>query len=470
MEHVTVSHAGRNVLEDFHLNIYEGEFLFVYGYPDSGIAELGQILKGTMEIQEGRFYAGESEITKSAFENPGSIGMYFVQNANNLVEEFTVAENLFFGGNKKYFTKVVPKKQQELMAGRVIEKMGLDVMFDPSKKVVSLPYEERILLKLVMAYVHGAKLVVLDRIMGFDLDRGGRFLEKTLRILQDDGTAILWLNQRMDAAWYMADRVLIMQDGNNVRTIYKGYEGAPDNLLQIARENGNIVSQLIAEDRNAENSSDVIFELDGLTSQLFSDMSLKIYKGEIVSICSMNTLLLQHWRNIVTGTEGDYQGSMKLDGKAFRPKSYSDCVRQGVCYLDIMWYEDHCNPEMSIEDNLLMPSYWHLKELRVFMDNGMRDHARYFYRKNYPDWPRDYWWKLTADQQKVLLMEKLCLDPHRLVIITEPFFQLHNTMLENVYRMIRKIQDNNGAVVLMAGIDKDVGPVSDRVYYLDKWA
>ena len=61
------------------------------------------------------------------------------------------------------------------------------------------------------------------------------------------------------------------------------------------------------------------------------------------------------------------------------------------------------------------------------------------------------------------------MEPHRLVIITEPFFQLHTEMMETMYRMIQRVRDHNGAVILMAAIDKDVRPVSDWILYLDQW-
>jgi len=469
MEHVTVRHAGRNVLEDFHLNIYEGEFLFVYGYPDSGIRELGEIMKGVRSVQYGRFYAGESEIPAVSFDNPGSFGLYLVQNENNLVEGFTVAENLFFGGNRRFFGRVVPKKQYEMMTRRLLEEFGMETMFDPSGKIGNMPYEEQILLKLMMAYAHNAKLVVLDRIMGFDLERKDRLLEKTLRKLLNKGTAVMWMNQRMDAAWNMADRVLLMQGGRNVRTIFKGYEGEPDNLLRHAMESGISISQSVSESRNTVRSTEVIFEIDKLSSPLFKDMSLRVHKGEIVSICSMNSLLMANWRNIVTGMENDYSGEMTLNGRTFRPKSYTECMEQGVCFLDLMWYERHGNPDMSIEDNMLMPLYWRRKKLHGIISKGLREHARYLYREKYPGWPENYWWKLTSDQQKALQMERLCVDHHSLVIITEPFFQLHNTMLEDFYRLIRRVRDYNGAMILMAAIDKDVRPVSDRTLFLDQW-
>lgn len=470
MEHVTVRYAGRNVLEDFHLNIYEGEFLFVYGYPDSGIRELGELLRGDKTAETGRFFVGGTQIPVSAFENPGSFGMYLVQNENNLVDGLTVAENLFLGGKKRLFQRVVPQKQQIMMAQRLLEKFGLEKWIDPSQKAEKLTYEEQILLKMVMAYARGAKLVVLDRIMGFDIQReDSPLLGRTLRSLQEDGIAILWMNQRMDAAWDMADRVLMMQKGRNVRTIYRGYEGEMDHLPRTETEYGKNALRSISDSRKTEHSSTVVFELEHLSTSLISDMSLQIREGEVVGICSMNARLMRNWRNILTGMEEEYTGNMKLDGKLFQPRTYSESREKGVCYLDIMWYERHANPALSIEDNIVVPLYWHRKGLYGLHRNSFRKHVRYLYRLHYPDWPKDDWWKLSSDQQKILLLEQMCMEPHRLVIITEPFFQLHNEMLEDMYRMIRKVQDHNGAVVLMAVIDKDIRPVTDRVVFLDQW-
>ena len=209
--------------------------------------------------------------------------------------------------------------------------------------------------------------------------------------------------------------------------------------------------------------------MNHISTPLLQDVSMQISAGEILSICSMKARLLENWRNIVTGMDSGYQGSMVLEGTEYHPGSYEEGMAMGVCFLDMMFYERQCHPDMSIEDNLLLPLYWHRNGMFGIMNNGYREFIRNIYRMNYPDWPKDYWWKLSADRQKILLLEKLSLEPHRLVIITEPFFQLHNTMTEEFYRLIRKVRDNNGAVVLLAITDADTGPVSDRVLYLDWW-
>ena len=301
MDHVDVRHSGRFALENFHLNLYEGEFLFVYGFPDSGIRELGEILKGTCEVQRGRFYISGKEVNASAFRNPGQQGIYIVQNDNNLVEEFTVAENLFFGGKKHYFRHTVSRKQQELMAKRLLERFELPI--DPSGKIGRVNYFQQILVKLVMAYARGAKIVVLDGIIDFSQVEDDRMFTRVLRILLEDGIAVLWLNQRMDQARRMADRFLILRKGKNVRTVYKGYEHTLDQLLNII-----IHTDAHAAEEPENNSAPVVFRMDHLNASRISDMSLRIRKGEILALCSANTLLMAQWRNIVCGEEQDFTG------------------------------------------------------------------------------------------------------------------------------------------------------------------
>ena len=482
MEHVTVRYAGRNVLEDFHLNIYEGEFLFVYGFPDSGIRELGSVLRGSRAAQSGRFYVGGKEIPNSALSNPGSFGIYFVQNENNLVDDFTVAENLFFGGKKSFFGITVPKKRQMLMARRLLEQFGLETYLNPAQRAGGLHYFGQILLKLVMAYARGAKLVVVDGIVGLDVQEAdNRLLERALRILLEDGVAVLWMNQRMDDARRMADRILVMQKGRNVRTVYKGYEAALDTLVfDLANQGGRFTDERYESSRittreDGENKTtgtepEVLFEQERLSSSRLLDLSLQIRKGEVVSICSLNSHLMQNWRNIVSGMEEVFWGGMRLEGKAYRPKSYTECMERGVCVLDLMWFERYSVPDMSIEDNMMMGMYWRQRGLHGLLRKSEREYARTLYRMGHPGWPADRWRSLSADQQKILLLERLCLEPHKLVIITEPFFQLHNTLLERFHELIRQIRDSNGAVVLMAAVDQDVRQISDRVLYLDQWA
>lgn len=454
--------SGRYALEDFHLNIYAGEFLFAYGFPDSGIRELGELLKGSITAERGDFYIAEKKVSSHPFSDPGRLGIYIVQSENNLVEDFSVAENLFFGGKKRFFQVCVARKRQEIMAKRLLEQFDLDL--DVRRKSIGLGYFDQILLKLIMAYARGAKLVVIDGIIGFVNEEETEKLEKAIRILLEDGIAVLWLNQRMDYARTMADRFLILMKGKNVRTVYKGYDRTLDKLLDIVIKSDAGNRQQTGADEREE-----VFRIDGLTGKHFSGMSLTIRKGDLLCLCSTESIAMAEWRDIICGENARYSGEMYLENRRYQPASYTECIREGVCFLDMMWFERHGNPDMRIEDNLMLESWWRRKGLHGILGKQQKEYNRAVYRDGHPGWPTDYWRSLTADQQKILLLEKLCLESHKLVIITEPFFQLHNTMLDTFYELIRRILENNGAVLLMTATDYDCRRICSRIISLDDW-
>ena len=144
-------------------------------------------------------------------------------------------------------------------------------------------------------------------------------------------------------------------------------------------------------------------------------------------------------------------------------------MQRGICYVDMMWYERHSNPNMSIEDNMMLGTWWKQKGMHGLLRKRVREHEKVLYRIGHPGWPADRWGSLTSDQQKILLLERMCMEPRRMVIITEPFYQIHQSQIGLFCDLIKQIRDNNGAVVLMSTSDYELKRVCDRIIYLDKW-
>lgn len=459
---MSVKKAGRAALQDFNLHILEGEFLFVYGFSDSGIRELGDVLSGALQPDTGRFYVQEKQRSAAELRYPGKLGIYIIQNLNNLVENLSIAENLFLGGSKKLFQITVSRKKQEIMAARLLRKFNLELQ-EGQKLVRQLPYYQQLILKMAMAYARGAKLVVFNDILGFQVPQKEQSeLMHAVQVLLDDGISVLWLNQRMGQARRKADRIVLLEQGRNVCNLYREQQGMLDKLLRQLKP--------YAKESSSEDnvSARPVLRMDKIRTKELKDVSLEVYPGEIVCVTAEGLPPIADFRDVLCGTNQDYAGTMFLEEKPYFPTSYGSSVAEGVVYLDMMWYEKHCNPDMSIVDNLLLGDYWQRGKMFAVPNRVYLEHVKTIYRMRHPDWPADYWRNLTVDQQKTLLLEKLLHGKQKLVVITELFFQLNDYMTEQFASLLQEIRANNKAVILTAATDRDYRQISDRVIILNE--
>jgi ribose transport system ATP-binding protein len=463
-EHIYVKKAGRQVLNDFSMNIYEDEFLFLYGFSDSGSREIGEILTGTRKLESGKIIIDGRNASTSSYGNPGEVGFYVIQNKNNLVENFTIAENLFFGGKKKYFQTVVPAKKQEIMAKRLTEEFGFEI--DVRKKARNLTYFDEIMIKIIMAYARGARLVIFNDIQSLDgFYEENKLLKNALKKLRDDGISILWINQKMNDIQSMADRIVILEDGRKTRTLYKGStpqsEEIKNEFLRKLTDKIEYETRLVTKKRAFSDNSKIVFKMNKISSKYLEDVSFEIHKGEMISISSKDNLKLHEFRNIILGEMHEYTGSMTMYEKEYRPADYLAAAKEGIGFLDMMWYESHCIPDMKVADNILIDSDWKRCRLFGIINNDKRKHMMNLYKMQHPGWPTDYFGSLSADQQKIVLLEKLIYEPYRLTIIIQPFAQLHGLMKGVFYNTLEEIKKASGAVILLSMGDPQCVEISD---------
>lgn len=459
MEHIYVKRRGKYVLSDFRLNVYKGELVVLFGFSGSGVHELGDVLSGGGEIERGRILIDEKEVQMKKHYYPEEYGIFVIHDKNNLLPDLTVAENLFFGGRKRLFSMVVSEKKQERLAEQILEKFQMQM--DVHRKAKNLSYYEEMILKMIKAYVKGAKLIVINEIVELTYIRERAQMIRVINLLKQDGIAVVWVNQRIEYVQELADRVVVLRDGKNVKSYY-GRNYSKDALIRTATD-----SRVREEEkRPVGNAGEQLLELRNITSEHLKDISFDIRKGQIAGIWANEPYALKDLRGIVSGEYLNYRGTMTLCEKEYHPRNYGEAVKLGVEYIDIMWYEKHCIPDMSIMDNLMLENYWLQKPVFAVMSRKWKKYRESKYRQRHPDWPRGKWRELTPDQQRLLLYERCLEQPGKLYFISEAFTKSNYQMTEEVIRIMQELLDKDKTLVLESMNFQDLGKVCEEIYLI----
>lgn len=308
MEHVYVERAGKYILGDFKLNIYKGEMVVLFGLPGSGLEELGMILSGEGEIEKGRILLDEEPVSLKHRFSPEKYGIYSVFNESNLIPELSVAENLFLGWQKNIFSFVVSRAKCERLAKGILTKFNLNI--EVSKKARQLSYFEQIMIKFIKAYVKGAKLLIVNEIIESVYGRERLQVISILKKLQQDGIAILWLNQRIGFVREIADRIIVLRGGKNVKTFY-GDDYSLELLVKVAADT-RIPESVVLKGRGA---AETLLELSDVSGAGICNLSMAVKRGSIVGIWANDSLYLQALTYLVCGEWQQTSGEMKVTGQ-----------------------------------------------------------------------------------------------------------------------------------------------------------
>lgn len=440
-------------LRDFNLNIYKGEVVVVFGFSGQGLHELGELLSGKA-AETGRILIDEKEINISKEFFPEQNGMYVIHNRNNLIPDLTIAENLFLGEKRNVFAITVSNRKQEHVAQTVIKKFGIDVNVRKKAREYQ-DYYLQMMIKLMKAYVKGAKIVVINEILEIaNSDIKEKFFE-IIRILQRDGIAVLWLCQRFDVVQELADRIVVIREGQSVKNFYKG-NYVRERMMQAASES-YISSVYVSKNKKIGKKLLVLRDIMG-------NINLSIYKGQIVGISSSHFKKLKDLCDILTGYTKKYSGTMELQGKVFAPENHEEAVSAGVQYINFMWPECHYIPDMSIIDNLMLENYWFSKNRYSVINKQQQNFFKVQYQTNHPEWAKKSWKNLMPDQQRILLYERYLELSEKILVITEPFTRVNYDLLQKIIEIFHKLQDSGKTLILLSLNYKDLSNVCDQIY------
>ncbi|MCF0229132.1 MAG: sugar ABC transporter ATP-binding protein [Parasporobacterium sp.] len=444
MEHICVNKKGRSVLEDFKLNIFEGECNAVFGFSGSGIRELGEIFSGRLRPDSGRVLVNEKEISFSEFIISEPSGVFVIDNNTVLLPELTVAENMFFGRVRNILGLKPARKDQEAYASHLLSRFGLDINI--RRKGRDLPYYEMLMICLVRAYARNAKLVVLVDPPGLRDIRQGEEIVRILKILKKEGIAILWVCHRLDRIENILDGVFVIRAGKNAGTRY--HESF--NLRELTSLAENRRTHRETGKMPSEKNGDTVFEIRNLRYREFRELSLSFRKGCITGINANEPEVLAAIRQIMCGEVSEYEGRMRLLGEDYSPCSYEEAVIRGVQQVDVLRYENSVMPRMSVVDNMLLQNYWQQKSLLSPVNKSWHKHVKTQLMQRHRGWKLDRWEDLEPWQQQILILERNLFRPGKIVIVTEPFATFDTDTLNMATDILREMLEMDKTVIILS--------------------
>jgi len=242
---------GVAVVRGVSVFVAPGELVCLLGPSGCGKTTLLRVAAGLERLQRGQIHIGEEVVADAATgrhlppEKRG-IGLMFQDYA--LFPHLTVRENIAFGTG-------ADTGERRQWIDHVIEVMDLTDHALSYPHMLSGGQQQRV--ALLRALAPKPRVLFLDEpFSGLDVARRAQVRQQTLSILKDTGVAALMVTHDPEEAMFMADRILVMnqgrvvQDGTPVETYFQpvdafvaGFFG-PVNRLSGIVGNGQLSTPL----------------------------------------------------------------------------------------------------------------------------------------------------------------------------------------------------------------------------------
>ena len=351
LRNITKLYTGTIALHDVSLTVRKGEVHGLIGKNGAGKSTLVGIISGLVEPT-----GGEIEVNGETFRTLTPIlarrrGISIITQEPQVVEESTVAENLFFPAylNGKGW---IDWKELNRRTAEVLSRAGLPM--DPMMKVSGLSVSERQMLLVIRAcYVEQASIIIMDEVSASLSVRDQETLYRIIRQMTGEGRTVLFISHHTRELLQTCDVVTVIRDGRNVGSVKR-------ENLDLRSLAGLIVGNEDFDSRTMDSLTDrkpgeEIFSLDNYTSYgKFSNICLRLRRGEIVGLAGLRGSGRTELFRSIVGADPHDCGEMMVAGRSVRYRSPAEAVRDGVVYLTEEREAEGLVPIASVRQNITM--------------------------------------------------------------------------------------------------------------------
>jgi D-xylose transport system ATP-binding protein len=476
---LTKRFPGVVALHNVNFDLRPGEIHALCGENGAGKSTLIKLLSG---IHPHGSYEGELRVDGApvAFRNirdAEAAGIAVITQEFALVEELSVAENLFLGRLPVRGGRV----DWWAMHGRaatLLADFGLSISADAPVRTLGIG--EKQLVEIIRAMDKKTRVLVLDEPTAALAEHEVQVLLAHLRRLRSQGTACVYISHKLDEVFAIADRITVLRDGASVATLPRARATIPAVIKHMV---GRELTDLFPPRRTlnsgtaAPATAPPVLRVNGLcvarTAQdapFLRDVSFDLAGGEVLGIGGLmgagRTELLMH----LFGAWGQrISGSVTLRGVEYPRPTPRESIARGL----VLASEDRRRYGLVLEQpigfNLSLSS------LRRFIAlpgriNHPAEHARneelfQALRIKARDQEAATRALSGGNQQKVVLGKALMTEP-AVVMLDEPTRGIDVGAKVEVYELIRRLTADGKAVLLVSSELPELIGMSDRILML----
>ena len=323
---ISKSFPGVQALKGVDFALGEGECVALLGENGAGKSTLIKVLGGA-HIPE----AGSIEILgeKKMFVRPNdslAAGIAIIYQEFNLVPGLSAAENIFLGMEPSRLGWINRRRQLE-KSREVFDRIGANL--DPDELCENLTVAEKQLVEIAKAVVREARILIMDEPSAALTNQEVDKLHELVEDMRRKGIGIVYVTHRLEEVDRLADRAVIMRDGENVGEL--GREELERKKIIELMVGRSMDQEFPAETRNP---GEVRLRVNGLTrGKKVRNVSLVVRKGEIVSLTGLVGSGRTETVRLLFGADSRESGTIELDGEILNIRNPRDAIAHGVCLL-----------------------------------------------------------------------------------------------------------------------------------------
>ncbi|MEX2029943.1 MAG: sugar ABC transporter ATP-binding protein [Anaerolineales bacterium] len=460
MRGIHKSFDGTQALRGVDFSAERQEVHAIVGENGAGKSTLVKILAGAIPRDAGEILLDGVAADARSPLAAHRLGIRAVYQEFSLVSHLTVAENILLGQMpSSRVPGAVDWGKAYRRADEILESIGF-VAIDVRKVVRHMSVFHQQVVEIAKAVAVRPRILILDEPSAVasqeELDR----LFALVRLLQQEGTLILYISHRLDEVFEIADRITVLKDGQRVGTV-RPQEADQGQLIRmmVGRSLGEIFPS------RQPSLDEVALEVKNLArAGSFSDISFSLHRGEVLGMSGLVGSGRTQVARCIFGADPFDTGEVHLGGKPIHPRSPREAVRFGIALLTEDRKRDGLVMHWTIRDNVSMASYDKLSRWGVINRSAQATQVQQKVHELdiRPPLLERLARHLSGGNQQKLVLAKWLMTQATVLILDEPTRGVDVATKVEIYQLISDLAARGIGILLISSELPEILGLSDR--------
>ena len=460
MTNIDKRFTGVHALRRVNFDLREGEIHALVGENGAGKSTLMKTLTGIFPKDSGEIrYIGKLFNPRNPKEAL-KMGIGLIHQELNMMDELTVAENIFIGRESMRGIFLNEKKQNRRTA-ELFQRLNMDI--DPSVKLGKLTVGKQQMVEIAKAVSHDLKILILDEPTAALTETEINDLFTIMRDIASKGVAMIYISHRMDEIGRITDRVTVLRDGE--------YVGTKDTADITKREIINMmVGRVIYEEPkstgNVPAGAETVLQVKDLNAgRLVKNVSFSLRRGEILGFAGLMGAGRTETARAIFGADKIETGTIEIKGRPVRIKSPIDAVSYGIGYLSEDRKRFGLAVGLSVTDNAILAAYE--KYERGFFIHKQRVEevtGKYVDKLKIKTPGLDQLLKnLSGGNQQKVVIAKWLIRNSDILIFDEPTRGIDVGAKSEIYTLMNELARQGKSIIMISSELTEILRMSDRI-------
>lgn len=463
MEGISKAFPGVQALQDVDFEVAAGEVVALVGENGAGKSTLMKVLCGAYRKDAGHIFLRGQEVDVESPHHAQQLGIAIIYQEFNLTPNQSAAANIFIAREPRQpglGRFLVDRRRMEWEAQEYLDMVGARL---PATALVrNLPVAQQQMVEVAKALAVKARIIVMDEPTSALGEDEVETLFEIVGTLKKQGRAIVFITHRLDEVFRVADRVVVLRDGQQVGNMFLE-EATPERIihLMVGRE---LKDMFHKEDAQI---GAPLLEVRGLTRRgVVEDVSFTLRRGEILGFAGLVGAGRTETARLLFGADLKDAGEVYVDGHAVEIRSPADAVKAGIGLVP----EDRTNQglvlRLSVSDNIVLPTLDRYARAGLWMDRrALRNTAQDYVDKlniRTPSLEQKAMLLSGGNQQKTVVAKWLA-SHLEVLIMDEPTRGIDVGAKAEVHALMSQLAQAGMGIIMISSELPEILGMSDRV-------